>query len=404
MKNKGVIWYSAGTIAFALATMVILTVVKRTCGQDAGNDFSIAFTLAQTLLMVGYFEIRPFQVTDASGKYSFCDYFTLRSFTTLAMLICCSVYLVVTGRQQWPVMLILCVYKMTDSIADIFEGDYQARERIDLAGKSMAIRVAVSVAVFTACMITVKDSFTGALVLCVSSALVVTILNPFFLRSIAGRERMFDIKGRWRKLFRECLLIAISSFMYSFMLSSSKFAVDYFDEGLNYIYYVLYLPSFVINLLSTMIFKPVLTTMTGYYKKGEVRRFMKLTGVLMFAVCVLTAVCLLGAWLLGIPVLSLVFDVDLTGFMPELLILIAGGGANAAGILMYYAVLVMRMPKGIFASYAAAFAASLILPFAGMKRFGLAGAAWANLAVMLILLAGFTVIFFYRCRKDLNEG
>ncbi|MCR5742142.1 MAG: hypothetical protein K6F92_00235 [Lachnospiraceae bacterium] len=407
MKKSSVMWYSAGTIVFALATMVILSIVKRISGQDAGDDFSIAFTLAQTLLTVGYFEIRPFQVTDASGKYSFSDYFTLRSLTTVFMLVCCFGYLLITRKSYdiWPLMIALCGFKMADSLADIFEGDYQKEEHLDLAGKSMVIRTVVSLVVFFIAMAVTKNPLAGAVCMTAAAFFVVIIVNPLMLRSFGAPAFRFDLKGKWGSIFKECFLIALSSFLYAYMIASSKYAVDYFDDSFNYIFYVLFLPSWAINLVSTMIFKPVLTTLTEHYAKRRYKNFAKLTALLMIAVGLLTIVCLLGAWLLGIPVLSLLFDVDLAPYKTELLILLLGGGFNAAGILMYYAVLVMRMSRGIFVSYVVTFVVSVFLPFWWMKEFSITGAAWAYAVLMFILLMCFVALFVYRCRKDMkNEG
>lgn len=72
--KKNIIWNIIGSMLFALASIVLVTLVKRIIGIEAGDDFTFAYSVAQMLLTIGYFEIRPFQVTDGKGDYEFADY------------------------------------------------------------------------------------------------------------------------------------------------------------------------------------------------------------------------------------------------------------------------------------------------------------------------------------------
>ena len=51
-------------------------------------------------------------------------------------------------------------------------------------------------------------------------------------------------------------------------------------------------------------FKPLLTTMGKSFEQGEWEKFCGIVRKLLAGIALLTAVCCLGAFLLGIPVLS----------------------------------------------------------------------------------------------------
>jgi O-antigen/teichoic acid export membrane protein len=123
----------------------------------------------------------------------------------------------------------------------------------------------------------------------------------------------------------------------------------------------------------------------------------------MGVVVLLTVVCIVGAWLLGVPVLSAIYAVDLAPYKTELLILLVGGGLNAAGILVYYALVVMRRQKNILVCYAITFACTCVLPFFMVRRMAIRGAAIAFVLVMLVQLAVFSALLLWTCGKESKE-
>ena len=134
----------------------------------------------------------------------------------------------------------------------------------------------------------------------------------------------------------------IGSILCLYIFNASNYAVDAVYQGadaasedIRYVYACIFMPTSVINLASGFVFKPVLTTMAAHYVEGRLSAFGSLVGKLLLGVTALTALALAGGALLGIPVLSLIYGYDLNGYLPELLVLILGGGFNAAGIILY---------------------------------------------------------------------
>jgi O-antigen/teichoic acid export membrane protein len=402
MNKKSVIWNTIGSLIYSVATILLATVVKRLAGTAAGDDFTFAFTVGQTLLTIGYFEVRLFQVTDAREVYGFQDYFTFRLLTCSLMMAACLVYLAVTGRrgQMALLILVLSLFKMMDALGDVFEGDYQKHERLDLAGISLTVRTLAAVLVF-AVVLKMTDNVTAASALMTLAALaVVCIVNPR-MRRCYGQDRRIRLRttALW-KLFLECVSLALGAFLCSCILNGVKFAVDAYAPDYNYIFSALFMPTSVINLLGVLMFKPVLTTLTAYYEQHRYDAFLKLLLKLMAAVAGMTLICMAGAWLLGVPVLSAIYAVDLAPYKAELLILLAGGGFNAAGVLAYYSLVVMRRQKNILACYGVTFVLTCLLPFVMVRWFQIRGAAIAFVLVMLIQLLVFASLLLWSCGKE----
>ena len=125
--RKNVVWNIIGSLIFALASIVLFAVAARATGEYYGGIFSIAFTTGQLLLTIGYYEVRPFQVTDMAHQYSFQDYFSARVITSVAMAVAGAVYVLASrpGAVKGTVIFLMCLYKLMDGVADVFEGEFQ---------------------------------------------------------------------------------------------------------------------------------------------------------------------------------------------------------------------------------------------------------------------------------------
>ena len=65
------------------------------------------------------------------------------------------VYVVFNGYspEKVTVILLVCIYKILDSVADTFEGEFQKEERIDMSGKSEFYRIFFSILVLVVTVI-----------------------------------------------------------------------------------------------------------------------------------------------------------------------------------------------------------------------------------------------------------
>ena len=111
-----------GSGIYSLATVIFVMLAKRIVGEEAGAKFYMAFTTGQMLLTIGYFEIRPFQVTDVRGQYRAEEYFGFRALSCSVMLLCGfivgAVY-VVNGRSDtagFGLIMALCGAGMEQKI------------------------------------------------------------------------------------------------------------------------------------------------------------------------------------------------------------------------------------------------------------------------------------------------
>ena len=395
-----------GSGVYAFATILFVMIAKRMVGETAGAAFYMAFTTGQMLLTIGYFEIRPFQVTDQKRQYAPADYLGFRLITCAIMMLCAlavaAIYLI-NGRTDMPgaaLIVILCGYKMFDGLSDVFEGEFQRNDRIDISGKSLAFRTIGAVAAFT-----VIAFFTGNIYISSFAVLVISGIGTLVV-ALVWRKKFEKLKVSFSKetmksLFNSTILLFLGSAMCMWIWNGTKYVVEWrLTAHDTLVYGIIFMPTMVINLGSGFLFKPMLTTLAKHYEGKQFRAFSRLMFVLSGWVVAVTLVTLIAAALLGIPVLSFIYDIDLSPYKLQMLILILAGGFNALGIVLYYALTTMRRQMNIFAGYIAAFILSIVLPIYMTGAYGITGAAYSYLVVMIILTGIFAAMTALGIKKE----
>lgn len=384
-----------GSGIYSLATVIFVMLAKRLVGEEAGAKFYMAFTTGQMLLTIGYFEIRPFHVTDVKQQYKAKEYFGFRVISSAAMLACAvvvGIVYVVNGKADaagFMLIITMCILKMFDGIADVFEGEFQRNDRIDISGMSMAFRTMAIMAAFSIIAWVTRNIYAASAAAAVTGLAGTAVVAVVWSRWFEPLSVSFD-REKMKSLFRSTILLFIGSAMCMWLWNGTKYVVEWtLTDRDTLAYGIVFMPTMVINLGSSFVFKPMLTTLARHYEQGEYKAFAKLVAVLVATAVGITVVTLgAGAWL-GIPVLSWLYDIELAPYKSVMLVLIAAGGFNAVSILFYYALTVMRLQKEIFAGYTITFVVSVILPIVMVKAMGIAGAGTSYLIVMMLL----TVLF-----------
>lgn len=402
--KKNFIWNMLGSGIYAITSMILVIAVVRSIGEEKGGVFAIALTLSQMLIYIAYFEMRTFQVTDVKNEYKFKDYYTAKLFTCTAMLVISLIYILLKEYSHGKAIIIflMCIYKMIDGFSDAFEADFQKVGRLDLAGKSLAFRTIFSTIVFIIMIYCFKNIILSLIVAIIAAIIGVYIFNILIIKDFDKIEITKDIRVIINVL-KSCFPLFIGVFLWTYILSASRIAIDANMPSEYQTYYTaLFMPVSIINLFCTFVFRPMLTTLSEDYGNKNMINFKKTIGKGIFIMILFTLFCMVGAYVLGIPILSWLYDCDLSPYRFELVFLMMAGGLNALSFIMYYILTIMRRQRRILIGYitAAVLAASLS-PFL-VRSSGILGAAWSYFIVILFLCIVFT-FFLFKKEKNFRD-
>ena len=386
-------WNIAGSIFECLLSFVLLIAVNRTLGEESGGVFSLAFSHATLMFIVGTLEVRPFQCTDVQRKYPFSAYFTLRILSCAVMMAVSLAYALLMDADpvKKRVVMYVCVYKAVEAVIDCFTAMYQQRDRIEYSGKVSVVRVALSLAAFIGILLGTRNLEWACVGMIAAGLATLLTYNLVIWRKFDEPVRLdFAPAG---KILVSCLPLFISSFVMLYIGNAPKYAIDtYCTDVIQNRYSILFMPAFVINLFAQFGLRPLLTEMAKLWTGGERRKFAGNILKMAAGIAVLTGLGVLGARLAGIPVLELLYGADLKADRGILLLVMGYGGLNAVNTFLYDMIAVTRKQKWMLIGYGAAALAIFLLAPRMVQADGMRGAIHASMIAMALLDAVLAVI------------
>ena len=397
-EKRDIIWNMAGSFLYAFASMVLSIAVVQIAGEDAGGIFTFAFTtFGQHMFMMAYFGIRPFQITDTGGKYSFGDYLGLRLLTCGAAVLTGMGYVFLNGYsfEKAAVVFLMVVYKVIDALADAYEAEFQRGGRLYLTGKSNAFRTILSVGVFLASLAYTKDLAAASRWAVGAQAAGFLVFDVLVIRELPNVEWR-SAKGKKQELFAETILLFCSAVLDFYIFSASKYAIEgcMADRDMA-VFGAIFMPTSIINLVAGFVIRPYLTKMSFTWEMGRTRRFLKIQKRIALIIAALTVLAVGGAWILGIPVLSLLYPNLRTGLSqcrPALVLIIFGGALNAYMNLFYYSLVIMKKQKYIFGVYGLVSLMAVLVSTPFVRWGGIFGGALAYVVLTGALMVLFGLI------------
>ena len=397
--KKNYFWNTLGSFANALMSALLLIVVTRSLGTYIGGIFSLAFALGQQFQVLGAFEIRPYQATDTAKKYSFRTYLAARIITCAIMVLSLITYSIYSNGLTTDAILLfgIAMLKFFDAFEDVYHGMFQQRGRLDIAGRAFFFRTIATFLSFSIGCIITADLGTACLLAIVISSAATVILNFPFVKAFEENRPEWNWKAIGGLLLT-CLPLFLGVFLANDLINVPRYAIEsYLTKDDQTVYAVIYMPALVINLLVGFVFKPLLSTLAESWNKGDTCAFTTVIvrgALLVIAVSICT--CIL-AYLFGIPVLSLLYGIDLEPYKVCLMVILIGGTFNALSIIFYYALVTMRLQRFVLVGYAAAALSAHALSGPFVCSMGLMGAVVLYDTTMAIAFIAFLSLAVVGC-------
>ena len=425
------IWNAIGGMLNAGQSVLVLIIVTRVCGLEAAGLYSIAFATGNLFMYLGNYGVRNYQVSDVDEKFPFRSYVLHRLLTVALMLLAAAVYCTYSllrgaySPAKTMTVAAMCLLKAIDCLEEVLEGRLHQRGRLDLAGKMMTVRLLISIGGMLAVLVATGNLLTAtntaiilaeAAVILMAAACRKTLLPLQPAPGVAAKNRGAATspaaasaavsaarRGALRDaavLMRVCFPVCAANFLSFYLINAPKYAIDAaMNETAQAQYNFIAMPVFVIQLLGMFVYQPVLVRMTLSWnradKKGFLRDFLRITAGLL----IIAALCLGGAYVLGIPVLSALYATDLSALKPELLLILAGGVFLAMNSFYSAVLTLMREQNRIPFMYLAGAVLSLILTPHFVEISGIMGAVISFVLIMAIVCALLSAQFALAYKK-----
>ena len=414
-KSTGFFWNVTGSGLVACQSAILLFFCARYYDQETAGIVSISYAVAMLIYTMARYGVRNYQVTDNEEKYSFSDYFYARwaavvcAFIVMAVYLLCMVLFNEYTFNKTVIIVEITVLRTINSVEDVYLGRFQQKGNFAVGARIMAVREFVTLAAVCA-LICSGMEITLVLLLGIISGIVIDILmikkSYDFLEPDEAGFRGFRV-GRVKDLLVECFPLCLGTVLAIYASNIPKYVTDwYLDEISQAIIGYLILPVFTIALFNQFLYTPFVKDLGDLWNIGEYGGFIRKILKQSFVIIISAGIVMALSYYVGIPLLSIVYDIELRPYIKEFVLLLIGGGLYALEYYLTIPVTIMHENKKIAISYVSAIFISFLLQKRLVSDHGLQGVSIlycvVNLVITLVLVC--SICFRYMSRTKISNN
>ena len=389
--RRNFLWNTFGQVVYMVCHFLFGILILSLAGAEQSGIFTTAVSATGIFLSIASYGMYNFQVSDAHDKYAQSCYIRSRAYTvTLASAVCILFTLAGALRTEnaYSALQCLCIvlyhaYRMVESVTDVYNAISQRAGRLDIVGKTYALRGLVTLVVFVGVL-----ALTHSLLLTLVLMLAVNIAL-FFIYTLRVSRGLYVPQPVQKKavyaLLVECAPLAVYTALSTTAASLPKIVLQQqLGNGAIGIYGPVTQPVLLLQTGATYLFIPFINTFTDSYaakdKKGFWRAVLGVQGVVLALLPAgLLVARFLGAWGLETFVGSGMSEYQ------YLLAPMVFSAVLTAMVLFYSMVLtVMRCMKALIVANVCGIVAAWAVSAPFIRHWGMQGTTYAAVAALLV--------------------
>jgi O-antigen/teichoic acid export membrane protein len=384
--KKNVLWNAVGNVIYLACQWVITVLVTVLGGFEDAGLLSIAMSVSVTFQTVAMFGIRNYQVSDLEGKYSDTCYMGFRLLSCAAAMVFCVGFSLISryfGTQLLAICLFM-LFRLTESYSDALHGIAQKNGRLDIAGKSFAMK-GVGLLVCFLVGYLLSDSLNVGLLCMMLFSLLITVLYDLpTVKKVAPFRLTEGVRG-CVKLGLETWPLCVYMFLSAALPTVPKLILEkQCGEILLGAYSSIFAPAMLLQAITGYLYTPFATQFTEYLQAGNKKGFKALLVKLCIAILALVLLVMLVAQFLGEFALVLVFGEQIREYVDFLNpILVVISGISFLGLFCMLTIVLRRFWR-LLSACGVALIVCVLLTSPLIKRFGANGASYSLIAACLL--------------------
>ncbi|MGN1327951.1 MAG: lipopolysaccharide biosynthesis protein [Clostridia bacterium] len=395
------IWNILGTGLNAFTSFFFLIAVTRINGINDAGIFTIAYSTACILYVIGIYAGRVFQVTEVDKKVKDKEYIANRLISCLIMMIITIGFVLFKKYNLYKasVFILLSLYKCLEAFSDVLYGILQKNNLLNKVGKSYFIKAASSIVVF----ILVDIITHNVIVSCI--AIIALWIFAIIFYDIRNIKNLVDFNSKVNtdnviKIFKNCFFVFAITFLGLYIMNAPKYAIDsYLTEDIQAIFGIIVMPATIMGLIGQFLIHPYLNTIVNLYNEKDFKGLNKLILKIILYILAFGIFASVVAYFLGIPVLNLVYGIDLSGYELHLVAIIVASTLYNIGVIYSSVLTTIRHTLVQFIIYTAVSIFALIISNILTIQNGITGSVIAYFLIMLLQFISYFIVTNVVLRK-----
>ena len=384
--KKNFLWNVIGMTCNCFNSLFFMILITRINSMDDAGIFTLSFSIACLVYYIGTYAGRVYQVTNVNDSITDSDFIIHRAITCVMMIFISLMYCFISGYSlyKFTVVILLCIYKSLEAFSDVLYGVVQKNNNLYQVGISLTIKSVFALIMFVVVDIVTRNIIYSILFAILAWILVIVLYDFKNVNYVSKFKLHFNISSL-RDIFKNGFFVFIINFLSSYIVNAPKYALDgRASNELQAIFGIILMPATLISLGVQYFIQPFLEQLTSSFKNNDKKAFNKVVIKLLFITSGLGVICLIGAYILGIPVLSLVYGLELSAYLFELEIIIFGSILFALSLILSSALITVRYNFIQFIVFVITSVFGFFISIILITRFSIDGAAYAYSCIMLL--------------------
>lgn len=384
--KKNFLWNVIGMTCNCFNSLFFMILITRINSMDDAGIFTLSFSIACLVYYIGTYAGRVYQVTNVNDSITDSDFIIHRAITCVMMVFISLMYCFISGYSlyKFTVVTLLCIYKSLEAFSDVLYGVVQKNNNLYQVGISLTIKSVFALILFVVVDIVTRNIIYSILFAILAWILVIVLYDFKNVNYVSKFKLHFNISSL-RDIFKNGFFVFIINFLSSYIVNAPKYALDgRASNELQAIFGIILMPATLISLGVQYFIQPFLEQLTSSFKNNDKKAFNKVVIKLLFITSGLGVICLIGAYILGIPVLSLVYGLELSAYLFELEIIIFGSILFALSLILSSALITVRYNFIQFIVFVITSVFGFFISIILITRFSIDGAAYAYSCIMLL--------------------
>ena len=293
------IWNLLGNLAAAAVSVCFLIIVSRFQNSTIADQYSLTISIGNLWVIIGLFQVRNYQATDIVNKFSFKNYYTARIISTILMWITLYPYLVyihydLSSSFVIGLTFLILAYRTCDVWSDLYQGLFQQKSRLDIAGKSMFFRYLISVVILFVSLMIQKNLLVGFLLVLIFNILFIVGFDIKFSKLFhsSDNKRTFSINDLIQGLLilKDCFSLFIYGFLINLIFNEPRIIISQqllsqkMQSGVQRDFNILFMPVFFMS-LCILVIRPLITSLAEKRQAGEMVQFYSIIKRIFVFLC-----------------------------------------------------------------------------------------------------------------------
>lgn len=406
--KKNVIWNTIGVFTLSLTSFIYSLILVRLCDLSITGIWSYVFAIACTAATLAAFGGRTYQVTDAKNKISTYTYVSARYITVTIAFLLVLIFTIVKGfdLNKSIILILICVFKFFEEVSDVYYGILQKHDKLYIVGKSLFFKSLINMILFLLAIYFTKNLLFAVILIFINNFLFIYLYDRKEAIKLEKIEKITN-NNFYKTYFKDNLIICLCLFLATYLVNCPKYVMEMFlSDEMQGIYNILVLPATAVTLIGSFIINPILVNISNYFSENKLKKIKTTANKIILVLMLFGLFGCIGGYLLGTPILKIIYAFDLNSYMKEFILIIIGCTFYTISSVLSMILITTRklVSQLIFNVILGIISFGICVFF--IKEYGVTGGAYSYILIMLVRFIGYTIFInmLGRCKYEKEKN